>query len=171
MPGLEIVDCLSAGGAARDLKTATVRHLMEIVMVDRLAFDSRYSVGIEQVDNEHRKLFDLADRIYDVLSMDVIMPMDHIKAAVIELVDCTKLHFANEEQLMETNGYAGLAKHQEQHASLIDRINDFAKRVVRGEQVTPVDAYEFLCEWLVDHIQTFDREFGEFLSQRVDSAQ
>lgn len=139
-------------------------------MADRLTFDSRYSVGIEQVDDEHRKLFDLADGIYDILSMDVFMPMDQIKSAVIELVDCTKLHFANEEQLMKSNGYSGLAMHQEQHASLIDRINDFTKRVVRGEQVTPIDAYEFLCEWLVGHIQTFDRDFGEFLSRRVNSA-
>lgn len=136
-------------------------------MADRLAFDSRYSVGIEQVDDEHQKLFDLADRIYNILSVDVIMPMDQVKAAVIELVDYTKLHFTNEELLMEAKGYIGLAQHREQHAYLINRINDFARSVVLGGQLTPVDAYEFLCEWLVDHIQTFDREFGEFMSERV----
>lgn len=138
-------------------------------MEERLVFDSRYFVGVEPVDAEHRKLFARADSIYDILAADVVMPMDQIKSAMSELVDDTKTHFANEESLMEANGYPGLAEHRELHAYLLARINHFVKSMVRGEQVTPVDAYEFICGWLGDHIQTSDRDFGEFMAGRVES--
>ena len=136
-------------------------------MQDRLSFDSRYFVGIEQVDREHQKLFELADRIYDSLAADVIMPMNQVKSAISDLIDCTKIHFASEESLMAANGYPDLEQHRELHAYLISRIDDFAGRVERAEQVTPVDAYEFLCSWLGDHIQASDRNFGEFYSRRT----
>lgn len=133
-------------------------------MEDRLIFDSRYFVGIEQVDREHQKLFELASRIYDSLAVDVIVPMHEIKSAIAELIDSTRIHFANEELLMEAQAYPGLANHRELHAYLLSRIEDFERDVALGEQVTPVDAYEFLCSWLGDHIQASDRNFGEYCS-------
>jgi hemerythrin len=141
---------------------------MEDVMEDRLIFDSRYVVGIEQVDREHQKLFELASKIYDNLALDIILPMKDIKAAIAELVDYTKAHFASEEALMAANAYPGLAEHRELHAYLIYRIEDFEKSVESGEQFTPVDAYEFLCSWLGDHIQASDRNFGEYFSRHAE---
>ena len=137
-------------------------------MEDRLIFDSRYVVGIEQVDREHQKLFELANRIYDCLALDIIVPMHEIQPAIAELIDYTKVHFTNEEMLMEANGYPGLAEHRELHAYLIYRIKEFERSVELGEQFTPVDAYEFLCSWLGDHIQASDRNFGEFFSQHAE---
>lgn len=134
-------------------------------MQDRLIFDSRYVVGIEQVDSEHQKLFELASRIYDSIALDVIVPMNEIRSAIAELIDYTKIHFANEESLMEAKAYPDLEQHHELHAYLVSRIEDFEESVKLGEQLTPVDAYEFLCSWLGDHIQASDRNFGEYCSR------
>ncbi|MDD5175842.1 MAG: bacteriohemerythrin [Sterolibacterium sp.] len=137
-------------------------------MEDRLIFDARYLVGIGQIDREHQKLFELADKIYDCLVVDVIVPMKEIRAAITELIEYTKIHFANEEQLMRSSDYPDLEEHRGLHAYLISRIEDFEKSVERGEQVTPVDAYEFLCEWLGDHIRDKDKNFGEYSSHREE---
>ncbi|MFA7268146.1 MAG: bacteriohemerythrin [Sterolibacterium sp.] len=136
-------------------------------MEDRLVFGSRYVVGIEQVDREHQKLFELASRIHDLLAMDVIVPMNEIQSAITELVDYIKIHFADEESLMKANAYPDLENHRELHAYLLSRIKDFEKSVELAEQFTPVDVYEFLCNWLGDHIQASDRNFGEYYSERV----
>lgn len=137
-------------------------------MDDRLIFDARYLVGIEQVDREHQKLFQLADKIYDCLAVDAIVPMSEIRAAIAELIDSTKTHFANEELLMGSTDYPDLEEHRELHAYLISRIEDFETSVELGEQITPVDAYEFLCDWLGDHIQSKDRNFGAYFSHRAE---
>lgn len=137
-------------------------------MEDRLIFDARYLVGIEQVDQEHQKLFELAGKIYDSLAIDVIVPMCEIRAAIAELIDYTKIHFTNEELLMGSTGYPDLEEHSDLHAYLISRIEDFEKSVELGEQITPVDAYEFLCDWLGEHIQDKDKNFGDYFSHRAE---
>lgn len=138
-------------------------------MEDRLIFDSRYLVDVEQVDREHQQLFELAGKIYDSLSVDVIVPMKEISSAIGELVEHTRIHFANEESLMGTTGYPGLEEHRGLHADLLSRIGDFEKRAELAGRFTPVDSYEFFCSWLGDHILASDKEFGEFLSRRRES--
>ena len=134
-------------------------------MEDRLVFDARYVVGIEQVDREHQKLFELAGKIYDHIAADVIVPMSEIRSAIAELVDSTRIHFANEELLMAESGYPDLLEHRQLHAYLMSRIEDFEQDVGSGEQLTPVDAYDFLCDWLGTHIQAKDKHFGKYVSQ------
>lgn len=131
-------------------------------MEDRLVFDSRYIIGVEQVDREHKVLFELASGIYDSLSSDVIMPMREIGSAIDKLVKATASHFASEESLMQACRYPGLAEHKALHAGLISRIKDFEAQVEHSDSLTPVDVYEFLCGWLGDHIRTSDRLFAEF---------
>lgn len=138
-------------------------------MEDRLVFDSRYRVGVKQVDLEHQRLFELAGHIYDSLSLDVIVPMDEIRLAINELIKSTEFHFANEESLMESSGYPNLEDHRALHAHLISSITNFEAQVAKAEQVTPVDVYEFLCSWLGDHILTSDRMFGEFVAHQTSS--
>lgn len=138
-------------------------------MEDRLVFDSRYRVGVQQVDLEHQKLFELAGKIHDNLSLDVIVPMREIRPAINELIRYTESHFANEESLMESCGYPNLGDHRALHAGLISRIREFEAQIAKADQLTPVDVYEFLCGWLGDHILTSDRMFGEFVSRQVTS--
>lgn len=138
-------------------------------MEDRLVFDSRYRVGVEQVDLEHQRLFELASHIYDRLSLDVIVPMHEMRSAINELIEYTASHFANEEMLMENSGYPNLDDHRALHDGLISRIRDFESQAATVEQLTPVDLYEFLCGWLGDHILTSDRVFGEFMSRQASA--
>jgi len=138
-------------------------------MEDRLVFDSRYRVGVQQVDLEHQKLFELAGKIHESLALDVIVPMREIRLAINELIKCTASHFAHEELLMEDAGYPNLGDHRALHAALIARIRDFEAQIEKADQLTPVDAYEFLCGWLGDHILTSDRMFGDFVARQAPS--
>ena len=136
-------------------------------MDDRLIFGPRYLVGIGQVDQEHQKLFEIAGKVYDCLARDVVVPMAEIRAVVAELVTYTKTHFANEEVLMAAAGCPWLVEHQELHAHLVARVQDMETRAEIEDFYTPVDLYEFLCSWLIDHIQKEDKRFGEFQAQRA----
>ncbi|MFA6311268.1 MAG: bacteriohemerythrin [Sterolibacterium sp.] len=135
-------------------------------MEDRLVFGSRYRVGVEQVDLEHQKLFELASHIYDSLALDVIVPMHEIRSAIDELIECTEAHFAHEEVLMADSAYPNLEDHRAIHAELISRIKSFETQMEKTGQMTPVDVYDFLCSWLGDHILTNDMRFGEFVSRQ-----
>lgn len=135
-------------------------------MDDRLIFDARYVIGNEQVDREHQKLFEIAGHVYDSLALDVVAPMQQIRAAIADLIEYTQVHFRNEESLMAAARYPRLAEHRRLHAELIGKVRDFEMRIELGERDTPVDLFGFLCNWLGTHIQTHDKDFGAYLAER-----
>ena len=93
-------------------------------MDDRPQFDSKYLVGIDRVDREHRQLFEIAARVYDSLGASDEAAEAITDAAVIELLDYTVTHFASEESLMEEAGYPELESHRRQHQQLLAQARD-----------------------------------------------
>lgn len=132
----------------------------------RPQFDDKFLVGVEQIDREHRRLFDIAARTYDSLGADAAAGRDMIRQAVAELIDYTATHFASEEGLMATAGYPELDAHRDQHEHLLTRVRDMEMRVEIDDPTVAFDLTHFLYRWLVEHIETSDRKFGLFLQER-----
>lgn len=135
-------------------------------MEQRPQFDSKYLVGIEQVDREHRKLIEIAGKVYDNLAHDDAATIEATRNAVRELIDYTVTHFASEEALMAAAGYPDLAAHRELHRHLLKQVHDMEMRVAFGERYVPIELSHFLYNWLTKHIQADDRKFGEFMAVR-----
>jgi hemerythrin-like metal-binding protein len=133
-------------------------------MDDRPQFDARFLVGIEQIDNEHRRLFEIAGRVHDSLATDSDAAIDAARAAIAELLDYTATHFANEERLMESSGYPELEPHRILHRNLIVQAREMEMRAEFGERHVPVELNRFIYNWLVDHIMDNDRKFGQFMA-------
>jgi hemerythrin len=130
-------------------------------MEERPQFDASYLVGIEQIDQEHQRLFAIAGRAYDELNSPT-PSRDATAAAIDALLEYTSTHFANEEMLMEIAGYPGLENHRQLHRGLLAKARDMEIRAVAGENCLPLELSRFLCHWLIDHIRNEDRKFGEF---------
>jgi hemerythrin len=136
-------------------------------MDERPQFDSRFIVGIEQVDREHRRLFEIAGRVHDgLLLADSDAAFDSARAAVAELLDYTETHFASEEALMAAAGFPDLAAHQALHRALMAQARDMEMRVELGERQVPVELNRFITRWLIDHIEANDKKFGAFVAAR-----
>ena len=132
-------------------------------MDQRPEFGQKFLVGVEQIDREHRKLFDIAARTYDSLGASDAVGQALLQDAVAELIDYTATHFANEEGIMTEAGYPGLAIHRDQHRHLLARVRDMEMRVEIEDATVAVDLTHFLYRWLVDHIESSDRRFGDFV--------
>lgn len=136
-------------------------------MEQRPHFESGFLVGIEQIDTEHRQLFEIAARVYDSLGTKTgDGAADAARAATAELIDYTATHFASEESLMEAAAYPDLENHRKLHRHLISQARDMEMRAEFGEQYVPVELSHFLYTWLVEHIQANDKKFGEFMAKR-----
>jgi hemerythrin len=132
-------------------------------MDERPQFDAKYQVGVEQIDREHRQLFEIVARVYDSLEARDDKAQSLIRAAAAELLDYTATHFASEEGLMAQAGYPDLAAHREQHEHLLTRARDMEMRIELDDKYVAVELSQFLYRWLIDHIEASDRKFGEFL--------
>lgn len=135
------------------------------MMKDWPQFDSNCLLGIDAVDRQHRRLFEIAARVYDNLAGG---DGAHAAAAraTAELLDYTATHFADEEALMVAAGYPGLEEHRREHADLLSKVHDMEMRAAFGERNLPAEMSRFLLTWLVGHIKTSDRKFGEHLAAR-----
>lgn len=134
-------------------------------MEQRPEFNEEFLVGIEQIDREHRRLFEIAGKVHDALVVGTDDAISAARAAVEELLDYTSTHFANEEALMEAAGYPELDAHKKLHRHLLSHARDMSIRAEGGDHYVPVDLSQFLYGWLVDHIQANDKKFGEFQRQ------
>ena len=77
---------------------------------------NKYSVGNQQMDNEHKLLVDLIDQLHDAFVSG--RSADTALSVADTLVEYTKTHFVNEERLMEEAGYKSLESHRKNHQKL-----------------------------------------------------
>lgn len=129
-----------------------------------LVWKDEYSVGIEEMDNDHKRLLNLINQLQT--AVHYYTGKEFEEKALDELVDYTKTHFSKEEKLMADNGYADLEAHKLQHKEFIDQVNHFIKQYKENSDVTISDTLKFLKEWLIKHINGTDKEYGKVLNDK-----
>ena len=135
-------------------------------MTERFQFDTRYRIGIEQLDREHQELFDVIEKVYASFLSNRETALAVACEHVAELIARACRHFANEESQMATEAYPELETHREAHRRLLVQLKDLQLRVEAGDRHLPVYIYHFLHSWLISHILTEDMKFGEYMAQR-----
>ncbi len=123
-----------------------------------------YFTGIEVVDSEHKRLFELAEQTYQLLKAEYIPDKyDHVKDLLIELREYTEKHFADEEEYMESIQYKRITSQRLQHRNFIKKLSEVDVDEVIDED--PEKAIEeilnFLTKWLVHHIFEMDMMIGK----------
>jgi hemerythrin len=136
---------------------------MEIGEPQTLAADCR--VGIAQVDAEHEQLFAIIQRVEDALGCDGDLVQVLAFAAVQELIDYTRTHFASEERLMRQASYPQLEAHIRLHTVLLQAVDEMLLRIEVGDPSACLELSRFLFSWLIDHILLEDRAFAAFYRQ------
>lgn len=128
-----------------------------------------YNTGVEQFDNEHHKIVELIEVLFQAVRND---NDSEVEKAVSELVEYTEKHFAGEEQMMEKAGFPGLEDHRQEHIKLADQAKEFQK--IQQSEMSYEEIrkfYHFLREWLVDHIVGCDKKYGEFITAKSKDEQ
>lgn len=120
-----------------------------------------YYTGIEFIDKEHTRLFELAQETHDLLYDDLLQDKsDRIVHLVSELIDYTKVHFAHEEAYQKSINYAYIKEHAAQHRqfedSLLEIDLDEIEHDFESQNDTVEQLLEFLINWLINHIQKVD---------------
>lgn len=123
-----------------------------------------YSVGVPSIDEQHLVLFQLINKIHDAVLDEA--DREAAGAALARLVKYTQEHFSREEQAMVSTRYPGLAQHLLRHQELMRQVNEFHARFLRGEVALNEELLDFLCDWLVSHIQNVDRDCGAWLQEK-----
>jgi len=121
-----------------------------------------YSVGYDDIDNEHRIFIKLSIRFQE---MNIATDKQIIARYLDELEKYAEFHFLSEENRMIDVDYPQLAEHIKQHRNLLEELSEKKSRILSGK--LPVTALvPFLLEWFVKHTTGNDQKFVSFMKSK-----
>lgn len=128
-----------------------------------IVWDHVLSVGIDEIDEDHRRLVDL----FNILNHSVTEgdEPEYLAAVLEELINCTAWHFSHEERLMLKYGYEGIEEHKMEHRELIKSAKELQQKILEAGKLVENKDLEFLERWLTAHILTDDMRLGSYLNK------
>lgn len=135
----------------------------------RLVWSDAMSVGVPEVDEDHKALIDLIGMIESASEGE---EADAVLGTVLAaLMDYTEFHFEREERMQEAIGYSGLAEHHAHHETLKRQVMDYVAR--HAGDPASIDIRElarFLQSWLVQHILKEDWQYKPLAEKNQKAA-
>jgi len=127
-----------------------------------ITWNTDLSVGVIQIDEEHKVLFDRADELFDAgksgKTKEMLLPMIEF------LENYTKKHFRNEERYMEIIKYPEIEAQKKMHASFEEELDklrvDFEES--GGNIALIISINQLVITWLTNHISKMDKKIGDY---------
>lgn len=129
------------------------------------AFTSKYYVGVETIDKEHMRLFEIIADANRVIHEEFIPDKyDEIMRILAELKDYTQVHFRDEEAIMERVNYPELVAQKNAHALFEEKLAEInLDEIDDNQQEYLEELLDYLLSWLSVHIIHMDKKIGEFM--------
>jgi len=130
----------------------------------RIEWSNELSVGVKQIDDQHKELI----RITNVLinAVHAKQQVNILDDTLSRLRDYTVTHFTDEEKLMTEVSYPERGEHVIEHTRLKRSVKDYRRQLYKKEDLTPDDVLEFMKDWLLTHILTYDRDLANFIHEQ-----
>jgi voltage-gated potassium channel len=129
-------------------------------MIVELEWSDELSLGVAQIDDEHRKLFSYAKKFQEAALEG--RGQEEVSKLLSLLVDYTETHFHAEEELMKAHKFPGLNEHHMKHQILTQKVIQLHKS---KNYIYEDSVWEFLNNWLRDHILIEDKAFAIWMHQ------
>lgn len=118
--------------------------------------------GVAEVDQEHAEQIALVEALESAAREGA--PVGEQQELLARLTEFTNAHFLSEQLLMRKQAYPMYEDHVQDHDQAIAVLRELQGRLDRGEGALPVATLESLRRWLLAHMRTRDRAFGNYLA-------
>ena len=130
-----------------------------------MEWKEEYSVGIKEIDQQHKVLFEMANKLYD--AMKTGKGKGVLEELLKELVKYTMYHFSAEEALFSKYGFSKAEEHKKEHAELKTKVDKLLKDVDAGRTSITIDVFSFIKDWISVHILQKDKIYAAELADKV----
>ncbi|MEE1073315.1 MAG: bacteriohemerythrin [Cellulosilyticum sp.] len=127
-----------------------------------IKWDERYRLGIDIIDEQHKKLFEIAGEAEHIMKMpEHLDKYDEIVDIVNQLRDYVRYHFEQEEKMLFEIKYKKLFAHKVAHDDFIEYIySQDLGEVDKNQTEGSLRLVNTLIDWLVEHVLQRDREWA-----------
>ena len=134
--------------------------------MEKIAWDSSLSIGVDVIDEQHKMLINRLNDLSAALREG--RGEGEIGRTLDFLAEYTDFHFSAEEELMKEQEYPGLPLQKHEHKAfreiLSNLVDDFQQEGATWALARAIDA--FLFNWLVKHIKGVDLQLGDYLRDK-----
>lgn len=124
-----------------------------------MQWKNAYSVGIHEIDRQHKELLRLFSRLFGSIGKSESWSDVHYQ--IVELRHFAEFHFEFEEALMRLFGYPQVDAHRMEHGAFFEKM-DVMQRTSLLTEVKD-EMVNFLFDWFTKHILVIDVEYAKFI--------
>lgn len=122
-----------------------------------------YSVGIDSIDQQHKRLVDIINELYDGMKQGKGQQV--LNRTFTELASYTQTHFKYEEDVFDKYGYMRSMSHKKEHTELLKQVALYAEQYQNGKIMMSMEVMDFLKNWLLNHILVIDKAYTDFFKE------
>ncbi|MCL2025712.1 MAG: bacteriohemerythrin [Leptospirales bacterium] len=131
---------------------------------DIVTWSETYVTGIKLIDDQHRELVDLTNKLYRACLSEKNTAV--FKETMSSMVEYVRFHFGTELELLERVNYPDLLEHKKQHESLVKNILDAVKDYGDGKKFVPNVFVRTLKDWVLSHIAHSDKLYATYIADQ-----
>lgn len=132
----------------------------------RKEWDDSFSVGIEELDAQHRKLLDLINEIGDLA--DAQNPAKSAAFGALNgMIRYAEKHFRTEEAYFDKYSYPEHRQQEEEHEGFVESVFSMAQELDNESPLSWGAMILYLEDWYTEHVLGNDQGYKEFLSNKI----
>ena len=126
-------------------------------MPKQFEWKEEYSVGIKEIDDQHKQLVATIERLSQAINAG------HAKEILNDILDTLVQyavnHFQTEEKYFDQFGYEFSDEHKKLHSEFKEKVSDFILKAKSDQIKVSFDLIDFLEDWLLDHLVSADQKY------------
>ena len=128
-----------------------------------IKWTAELETGIEEMDNQHKKLIALMNSVYELLKEG--KREDACTLFHEELLAYVEKHLSEEEEFMREIGYPDYEEHLRLHEVFRKEVKKLHPSVQEGDPQAFARELSFVWGWIYTHIAKADKKYGKFFSE------
>lgn len=132
-------------------------------------WSANYSVKVDAMDEQHKKLIALINELHEAMKNG--QGKEVTSRVLTNLVKYTQTHFTAEEKLLEQYNYPKLGEQKQAHKGFVVKIQETEKKAATSTIGVNSDLLKFLKDWLINHIERSDKQYGEHIMAQTGAKQ
>jgi hemerythrin-like metal-binding protein len=135
-----------------------------------IAWTPELSVGVPEIDADHKVLIELIGQINHTADMPEAYTV--VGTVLAALSDYTEYHFSREERMQEVVGFPTTDTHRECHDILRQQVQHYlALYTANPEGVDTQELFRFLQRWLFEHILKEDMQYAPYCANNPKASE
>lgn len=130
----------------------------------RLEWQPEYSVGVEELDKQHRDLLHTINTLIEEQENE--NNNEKLSATLSSLIHYAYTHFATEEQYLAQVKFPDLEEHVIEHIDFLTKTLSLVLKAEEGNKNSRTELLQYLKEWFSLHVLGKDRLYIPYLKTK-----